>query len=104
MRKSKTTNGATTILFCSICFTLASTLIPIRVIEADDAQQVVDVGSRRELFVDRHIVGELNGTSLKLHTPKLMLPVSPPRPHGHYATVLRSDDGFQFYISFGQAF
>lgn len=57
----------------------------------------VDIDSRRELFVDRHIVGELKNTTLKLHTPQLMLPISPPRPHGHYATVLRAKDKFQFY-------
>jgi hypothetical protein len=66
-------------------------------ISADDATKVIDIGSRRELFVDRHIVGELMGTSLKLHTPQLLPPVSPPRPHGHYATVLRSNSKFQFY-------
>ncbi|REJ94243.1 MAG: hypothetical protein DWQ34_09210 [Planctomycetota bacterium] len=64
---------------------------------AEDARKAVDIGSRRELFVDRHIVGELNGAALKMHTPQLQLPVSPPRPHGHYATVLKAEDKFQFY-------
>ncbi len=57
----------------------------------------INIDSRRELFVDRLIVGELKDTRLKLHTPQLMLPISPPRPHGHYATVLRAKDKFQFY-------
>ncbi|MFT5469991.1 MAG: hypothetical protein ACI8UO_005115 [Verrucomicrobiales bacterium] len=57
----------------------------------------VDIGSRRELFVDRLIVGELKDTTLKPHMPQLMPPISPARPHGHYATVLRADDKFQFY-------
>jgi len=57
----------------------------------------IQIDSRRELFVDRHIIGELKGTTLKLQTPQLMLPISPPRPHGHYATVLRAKDKFQFY-------
>jgi hypothetical protein len=60
-------------------------------------EDVVDIGSRRELFVDQFLVGELKDASLKLHSPQLMPPVSPPRPHGHYATVLKSDDKFQFY-------
>ncbi|HRX78646.1 MAG TPA: hypothetical protein P5307_06260 [Pirellulaceae bacterium] len=64
---------------------------------ADESLEVVDIGSQRELFVDRFIVGEMDGTSLKLHTPQLMPPVAPPRPHGHYATVLRADEKFQFY-------
>ena len=61
---------------------------------ADDA---VAIGSRRELFVDRLLVGELKNTVLKLHEPQLMPPVPQPRPHGNYATVLRAPDKFQFY-------
>ncbi len=47
--------------------------------------------------MDRLLVGELKGTSLKLHEPQLAAPVSPPRPQGHYATVLKAEDKFQFY-------
>ena len=61
------------------------------------ADDVPNIGSRRELFVDRFLVGELNNATLKLHTPQLMPAVSPPRPHGHYATVLKGEDKFQFY-------
>lgn len=61
------------------------------------AAEVADIGSQRELFVDRFLVGELKNTSLKLHTPQLAAPVSPARPNGHYATVLKADDKFQFY-------
>ncbi len=64
---------------------------------AEETPAVIEIGSRRELFVDRYLVGTLAGTSLKLHTPQLMPPVSPPRPHGHYATVLRDGTKFQFY-------
>jgi len=66
-------------------------------IRAEDRAEVVDIGERRELFVDREIIGRLRGAALKLHTPQLMPPVSPPRPHGHYATVLHADKKFQFY-------
>ncbi len=62
---------------------------------ADD--KVIDIGSRRELFVDRLIVGDLKDATLKLHTPQLMPAISPARPHGHYATVLKAKDKFQFY-------
>ena len=51
------------------------------------ADNVVDIGTRRELFVDKFIVGEFKQTTLKLHTPQKMKPISPARPHGHYATV-----------------
>lgn len=61
------------------------------------AAEVRYIGSRRELFVDHFIVGELKGAALRLHTPQLAAPVSPPRPAGHYATVLKAEDKFQFY-------
>ncbi|MBP90864.1 MAG: hypothetical protein CMJ64_29830 [Planctomycetaceae bacterium] len=57
----------------------------------------VDIGSRRELFVDQYLIDKLNGARQKLHRPQLAPPVSPPRPHGHYATVLFNGDKYQFY-------
>jgi len=74
-----------------------SLLVPCQCVHGQEPPEIVEIGSRRELFVDRFIVAELSGASLKLHTPQLMPPVSPPRPHGHYATVLKADDKFQFY-------
>jgi hypothetical protein len=82
---------------CAVVLALTTTLAPAYRAVADEESQVLEIGSRRELFVDRLIVGELNEAALKLHTPQLMPPVSPPRPHGHYATVLRAGDKFQFY-------
>jgi hypothetical protein len=99
----KTSNGTirarytAIVILCMLFPGVTSLLATQQAFGNDDVTGVVDIGSRRELFVDRHIVGELNGTSLKLHTPQLMPPISPPRPHGHYATVLRADDKFQFY-------
>ena len=61
------------------------------------ADEPIAIGSRRELIVDRFLVGELKSTTLKLHEPQLMQPITPPRPNGHYATVLKADDKFQFY-------
>lgn len=76
-------------------------LWPLPVLGAADdptrASDVANIGSRRELFVDHLLVGELKNAALKLHSPQLMPPVSPPRPHGHYATVLKGEDKFQFY-------
>src|SRR3569623_1503958 len=62
------------------------------------AEAPVAIESRRELFVDRLLVGELKGTALKLHEPVLAEPLAKgARPDGHYATVLKADDQFQFY-------
>ncbi len=82
---------------CTMGLLFATTLLFTAVCPAEDPPDSIDIGSRRELFVDRLIVGELRGTSLKLYSPQLMPPVTPPRPHGHYATVLKADDKFQFY-------
>jgi len=57
----------------------------------------VDIGTRRELFVDDLLIGELNGVELKLHEPKLRPRVTPPRPSGHYATMMKDGDTFRFY-------
>lgn len=61
------------------------------------ATDPVAIGSRRELFVDRFLTGELKNTSLKLHEPILAEPLKEPRPQGHYATVLKAEGKFQFY-------
>ncbi len=84
-------------LLCLFCLLAVGVVFSAQDICASDIHTVVEIGSRRELFLDRYIVGELKETSLKLHTPQLMLPVSPPRPHGHYATVLKTADKYQFY-------
>lgn len=60
------------------------------------ASEPVDIGSRRELFVDDLLIGELNGTRLKMHEPQLLRGV-PKRPFGHYATVLKDGDRFRLY-------
>ncbi len=97
MRNFKIMSCVTSRFVSPTCFALAVAMTSTHVVATDDVPHVVDIGSRRELFVDQHIVRKLSGTALKLHAPQLMPPISPPRPHGHYATVLRSDDQFQFY-------
>ena len=80
------------------CVVLAVVLPALAAADSPTSNSTVTaIGSRRELFVDRLLVGELKNASLKLHSPQLMPPVSQPRPHGHYATVLKTHDKFQFY-------
>ncbi|SIO39582.1 hypothetical protein SAMN05444166_4350 [Singulisphaera sp. GP187] len=57
----------------------------------------LEIGSRRELFVDAYLIDELNGVSQRLHSPQLAPPVDPERPNGAYATVLRDGETFRFY-------
>ena len=53
-----------------------------------DAAGVLDIGSRRELFVDRYLVDRLNNATLFMHEPQQMpLPANPLR--GSYMTVIK---------------
>ena len=57
------------------------------------ADEPIDIGDRRELFVDDLLLGEMKGTQRKLHSPqKLPRSAFPPRPFGHYATVFKDGD------------
>jgi len=60
------------------------------------AAEPVDIGSRRELFVDDLIIGKLDGTKLKMHEPHRLRRM-PHRPFGHYATVLQDGDKLRLY-------
>ena len=60
------------------------------------AVEPVEVGSRRELFVDDLLIGKLDGAKLKMHRPHKLRRM-PPRPFGHYATVLKDGDRLRLY-------
>jgi len=85
--------GGTVLLKRSILLSAALVFLQIQPLTADEP---VDIASRRELFVDDLLIGELNGTRLKLHEPHLLRRV-PPRPCGHYATVLQDGDRLRLY-------
>jgi len=78
--------------------TLAGICFLPGLVAADKQQEVesVDIGSRRELFVDDLLIGKLAGARLKLHEPQRLRRV-PPRPFGHYATVLKDGDRLRLY-------
>ena len=65
-------------------------------------KEVVEIGSRRELFVDRYLIDDLKGLRFVLHHPRDEGPVlTLDKPwEGHfcgYSTVLTLDDGFRLY-------
>ena len=64
---------------------------------ADEKEGPLEIGSRRELFVDRFLIERLEGARLKLHEPKLAPHEKSPRPSGHYSTVLKDGDLFRQY-------
>ena len=64
--------------------------------EADEIVKPVDIGSRRELFVDDLIIGKLDGVRLKMHEPHRLRRATH-RPFGHYASVLKDGDKLRLY-------
>ena len=60
------------------------------------AADPVDIGTRRELFVDDLLIGKLDGAKLKMHEPQRLRRM-PPRPFGHYATVLKDGAKLRLY-------
>lgn len=76
-----------------LCTVLVIALCSLPAIQAEDP---LEIGSRRELFVDDLLIGEMKGTKLKLHEPQLLRRL-PPRPFGHYATVLKDGDRLRLY-------
>lgn len=56
------------------------------------AAQPVEIGSRRELFVDRSLIESMNGVALRLHRPVKTLRPKSPLPEKYYFTVLKDQD------------
>ncbi|HEX9660542.1 MAG TPA: hypothetical protein VGA18_09580, partial [Rhodothermales bacterium] len=59
--------------------------------------QVLDIGSRLELFVDSLIIESLDNVEFRLHYPDLAAPSSNPPSNGHYATVIKDGDTYRLY-------
>lgn len=73
-----------------------STLTLITLTAVAIADDPVNIGSRRELFLDDLLIGSLNGTQLKMHEPQRLRRM-PHRPFGHYATVLQDSGKLRLY-------
>ena len=66
------------------------------------AAEVIDLGTRRELFVDRYLIDRMEGTRLKLHEPQPAgVVVKFDRPwegaHVGYATVIKDGEMYRLY-------
>lgn len=66
------------------------------------ATDLIDIGSRRELFVDHHLIGSLRGVRLVLHRPQpreIVLRFDRPWEglYSGYETVLKDGDVYRFY-------
>lgn len=84
---------------CSVVLTL-SLLVPRA---ARTAETVLDIGSRRELFVDHYLIDVLNGSaSLRLHAPlarEKVLEFEKPWEgvYSGYMTVIQEDERYRMY-------
>ena len=64
--------------------------------ELSDTNKAIAIGSRRELFVDRHLIDKLDGVELRLQTPeKQPVPASPLK--GGYLTVIKDGNLYRAY-------
>ncbi|MDA1013094.1 MAG: hypothetical protein O3A00_01425 [Planctomycetota bacterium] len=69
---------------------------------ARDERKPLDIGSRRELFVDRLLIDRLEKTALKLHEPQLASPMQSPVNRLEYGTVIKDGDLFRLYTRDGR--
>ena len=85
----------------------AASGIPMRSLCSSWAEEpkpslIREIGSRRELFVDRFLIEKLEGTQLKLHEPQLAPPMMEPADNLEYGTVIKDGDLFRLYTRDGQ--
>ncbi len=71
-------------------------------LQAGEADDAIDVGTRRELFVDEHLIDRLEGARLKLHSPtprEIVLEFDEPWEgiYSGYTTILKAGDLFRLY-------
>jgi hypothetical protein len=69
---------------------------------AAEQDKAIDIGSRRELFVDDYLIAKMDKTELRLHRPATReVAVSFDKPwEGNtcaYVTVFKDDDKFRMY-------
>lgn len=81
--------GLTIAIFMPIAVSLA--------VDESARPQVLDIGSRRELFVDRFLIERLDNATLKLQQPQLAAPMLEPADSLEYGTVIRDGDLFRLY-------
>jgi len=62
----------------------------------------LDIGSRRELFVDRFLIERWENASLKLHEPHLAPAMTEPADPLEYGTIIRDGDRFRLYTREGR--
>ena len=64
---------------------------------AENPTKPLDLGSRRELFVDSFLIDTLTGVSLKLHEPQPAPPMTEPADNLEYGTVIKDGEVYRLY-------
>lgn len=59
--------------------------------------QSIDIGSRCELFVDKHLIDKMQHAELKLHSPVKAPRPKSPLPVRHMVTVIKDGDRYRAY-------
>ena len=85
-------------LLTAVCFTL----IVGKSLGGDGRPDVLNIGSRLELFVDGHLVDRMQGVTQKLHSPvrrDVSLEYDKPweGPTSHSVQILREDGLYRMY-------
>lgn len=62
-----------------------------------NAESPIEIGSRRELFVDRLLIDRMDGVELRMHHPVKVARAKSPLPVAHYITVIKDADRFRAY-------
>ena len=65
--------------------------------QAQVTEEPVDIGSRLELMVDRHLIRNMEGVRLKLHAPQKMPLSANPLPSSAYTTVIKDGATYRAY-------
>ena len=61
------------------------------------ATTILNIGSRRELFVDRFLIDKLDGLDLKLHEPRPSAPLDSSVDKLEYGTVIKDGRLYRLY-------
>jgi hypothetical protein len=78
-------------------------MVPTALSEAAvEADTLREIGSRRELFVDRWLIERLSGAELRLQEPRLTPPMTEPANNLEYGTVIKDGDLFRLYTRDGR--
>jgi hypothetical protein len=87
-------------------FAMVSALFALASIAApnDDTSEgnVLDISSRRELFVDWYLIDRLENATLKLHEPQLAPAMTEPADNLEYGTVIKDGELYRLYTREGR--